>query len=70
MTMAEIRRSGKDILTPADVAEVFGSHPQTIRITAREHPERIGYPFTFAGTAMKIPRIGFINWFDHQNREG
>ena len=64
MTMTEIRESTKDILTPDDIAEVLGSHPQTIRQSARQHPELIGYPFAFHGTAMKIPRIGFINWFE------
>jgi hypothetical protein len=29
------------------------------------HPERIGYPFTFVGTRMKIPRVGFLRWYDN-----
>ena len=64
MTLAEIRQSDKDILTPDDIAEVMGSNPQTIRLSAKQHPELIGYPFAFHGSAMKIPRIGFINWFE------
>lgn len=62
MTMAEITASKEPILTPDDVAEVLGSHPATIRETAKQHPERIGYPFTFVGNRMKIPRIGFLRW--------
>lgn len=64
MTLTEIRQSDKDILTVEDIAQVFGSNPQTIRISAKQHPELIGYPFAFHGSTMKIPRIGFLNWFE------
>ena len=64
MTMTEIRKSDKDVLTVADIAPVLGAHPQWIRTTAQETPELIGYPFTFSGKRMIIPRIGFINWFE------
>ena len=64
MTMDEIRESRNDMLSPADIADVLGSDPQTIRVTARTHPERIGYPFTFVGNRIKIPRIGFIRWME------
>lgn len=61
-TIAEIRNSDKVFLTPADISGVLGSDPQTIRQTAREYPERIGFPFTFAGANMKIPRIPFLRF--------
>ncbi|MBQ9256202.1 MAG: hypothetical protein IJ181_03680 [Acidaminococcaceae bacterium] len=69
MTMNEIRNSEKDILTAYDISEVMGSKPQTIRLSAKQHPELIGYPFAFHGNRMKIPRIGFINWFDGKTKE-
>ncbi len=61
--MAEIRASDKEMLTAQDIAPVLGAHPQTIRETAKQAPERIGYPFTFSGNRMIIPRAGFINWY-------
>lgn len=64
MTLAEIKQSDKDILTAADISDLMGSDPQTIRLSAKQHPEWIGYPFAFHGSTMKIPRIGFINWFE------
>lgn len=64
MTIDEIRATDKPMLSPVDVAEVLGSDPQTIRLTAKMAPERVGYPFTFTGNRMKIPRIGFINWME------
>jgi hypothetical protein len=62
MTYQEILESGKDVLTPYDIAPVLGSDPATIRTTARDYPERVQYPFTFSGSRMKIPRLGFIAW--------
>ncbi len=64
MTIDEIRVTDKPMLSPVDVAEVLGSDPQTIRLTAKMAPERVGYPFTFTGNRMKIPRIGFIRWME------
>ena len=64
MTMAEIRASTKEMLTPADISKVIGSDQQTIRETAKQHPERIGFPWCFIGTRMKIPREGFIRWME------
>jgi len=61
-TLTELQASDKIFLTPTDISGVLGSDPQTIRQTAREHPERIGYPFTFAGSNMKIPRIPFLRF--------
>ena len=69
MTIDEIRATDKPMLSPVDVAGVLGSDPQTIRLTAKMAPERVGYPFTFTGNRMKIPRIGFINWMEGTNRD-
>lgn len=69
MTIDEIRATDKVMLSPMDVAGVLGSDPETIRLTAKMAPERVGYPFTFTGNRMKIPRIGFINWMEGTNRD-
>lgn len=62
MTMEEIKRSDKMFLTPADVAGVLKSDPQTVRVTARQRPELLGFQFTFTGNRMKIPRVAFLRW--------
>lgn len=64
MTLDEIRACGKEMLSPADISEVLGSDQETIRVTARQYPERIGFPFTFIGNRMKVPRLGFIRWME------
>ena len=61
-TLAELQASDKMFLTPAEISGVLGSDPQTIRVTARQRPDRIGFDFTFVGNRMKIPRIPFLRW--------
>ena len=64
MTLEEIKKTEKNWLTPSDIAPFIGSHPQTIINSARQHPDLVGYPFTFCGTNMKISTVGFINWYE------
>lgn len=62
MTLDEMKSSTKLFLVPADIAPILETDPHTIRCTAREKPELIGYPFTFCGCRMKIPRVSFLRW--------
>lgn len=64
LTPAVLAIMDKDgfFLTPQDIAPVLNANPNTIRDTAKEHPEQIGYPFTFNGKLMKIPKIPFLNF--------
>ena len=64
MSLEEIRSSDKLFLSPGDICSVLGSNPQTIRVTARQCPELLGFPFTFTGNRMKIPRIPFLNFIE------
>ena len=62
MTPDEIRSSDKQWLTAADVAPVIGCDPHGIRITARTHPERLGFPATCVKSRVKIPRVAFVDF--------
>jgi len=66
MTLDEIRNSTKEVLTPAEVAEVLGCDPQDIRLTAKRCPERLGFSVCVIGTRTKIPRRAFIKWIEGQ----
>lgn len=61
-TIEELINSDKVFLTPSDICGVMGCNPQTIRVTARQRPDLIGYEFTFSGNRMKIPRIPFLRY--------
>lgn len=62
MTVDEIKASTKQFLTPADIAPVLGSNPHTVRCTARQRPDLLGFEFAFTGNRMKIPRIPFLRF--------
>ena len=64
MKIEEIRTSAKDFLTPADVAPALGCDPQTLRVWARKKPEWLGFPVSLIGTRVRIPRAGFLRWYD------
>ena len=64
MTLDEIKVSDKTMLTPADIAPVLGADAQDIRIMAKLHPERLGFPVCVIGTRVKVPRVGFLKWME------
>ena len=66
-TVKELQESEKAFFTPDDVSGVLGSNPQTIRVTARQRPDLIGYEFTFVGNRMKIPKIPFLRFLGVEN---
>lgn len=52
----------KDYLTPAEIAGVLGSDPQTIRVAARVDPQRLGFPVVVIGSRVKIPKAAFLRY--------
>lgn len=69
--LRSIRESKEIYLTPAQVAPVFGSNANWIRLAARQHPEWIPFPFILSGEQLrrvKIPRADFLDWYDHMTR--
>ena len=59
--LMELMKVERDYLTPEDVAVVWNSNPQTIRLTVQEHPERFApyCPF-WTGNRLKFPKMRFI----------
>jgi len=68
MTYEEVLASDKDMLTPYDIAPILRANPATLRMTARDYPERVKFPFVFSGNRMKIPRLGFIAWMGGKDK--
>jgi hypothetical protein len=66
MTLDEIRNSTKEVLTPAEVAEVLGCDPQDIRVSARTAPEKLGFPVIIIKSRTKIPRLPFLRYMSGQ----
>lgn len=64
MTIDEIRSSTKDMLTPSDIAPVLGCHPYSLNVAAKADIKVLGFPASLIGTRLKIPRVGFLRWYD------
>ena len=64
MTMEEIKQSRKDILIPADVADVLGCDKYAINLQVKKDKETgtnsFPFPTMLIGTRVKIPRKAFI----------
>lgn len=61
-TLEELCAEEKMFFSPGDICGVLGANPQTIRVTARQRPDLIGFEFTFVGNRMKIPKIPFLRF--------
>ena len=66
MTLDEIRNSTKEVLTPAEVAEVLGCDAQDVRIQARLAPEKLCFPVIIIKSRTKIPRVPFLRFMGEQ----
>lgn len=69
MTIEDIKKMSKEILTPNDVAPVLGCDPNVIRYQASQDIKQLGFPASKIGTRVKIPRQAFIDWFTGKNME-
>ena len=66
MTMQQIRASGKEMLSPADIAPVLGCNPYSINVMAKADPARLGFPVCVIGNRVKIPRRAFLRWAGYE----
>lgn len=64
MTLQDIKQMEKDVITPAEAAQVVGCDPQLIRLEARERPENLGFPVIIVRSRIKIPRVAFIRYME------
>lgn len=64
MTIEEIKKSTKEILTPDDIAPILKCDPNVIRHQANKDIRQLGFPASKVGSRVKIPRQAFIRWFE------
>ncbi len=57
-----VQKVDREYFTAAEVCGVLGTDPQTIRDTARQRPELLGFPVTILNSRVKIPRIQFLRY--------
>lgn len=62
-TLPELtQRTSREYFTAEEVSGVLGMDPHTIRLTARQRPELLGFPTIITGTRVRIPRIPFLRF--------
>lgn len=64
MTLDELKALDRAVITPAIAAQFLGCNPYAISITARDCPERLGFPVSRVGSRTKIPRLAFIRFLE------
>lgn len=64
--LENIAASGKEMLSPADVAPVLGCNPYSINVMAKADPARLGFPVCLIGNRVKIPRRAFLRWVGYE----
>lgn len=66
MTIEEIKASKKEMLTPADIADILGCASYSINVQVTEDIKNgvnsFGFSVTKIGTRVKIPRRAFLKW--------
>lgn len=60
MTIEELMKSDKEMLTVGDIVPILGLAHRTITQQAKEAPWMLGFPVIVAGNSIRIPRKGFI----------
>ena len=64
MTIEDIKKMSKEILTPGDIAPILKCDPNIIRFQASQDIKQLGFPAAKIGTRVKIPRKAFIDWYE------
>ncbi len=70
MTLADVEKIPKEILTADDVAKWLGVDAQTIRNQAQDNPHKLGFPVIVTGTRVRIPKAGFIAFAQGITQQG
>lgn len=62
-TLPELtQKVDRDFFTADEICNVLGANPQTIRDTARQRPELLGFPAIITGSRVRFPRIPFLRF--------
>jgi len=62
-TLPELtQKADREFFTADEICGVLGMDPQTIRDTARQRPELLGFPTVITGCRVRIPRIPFLRF--------
>ena len=64
VTLDDVRKSSKDMLTPNDIAPILGVHPYSINKAKKNGT--LEFKAMFIGKNLKIPRIPFLKYMEEK----
>ena len=64
VTLDDVRKSNKDMLTPNDIAPILGVHPYSINKAKKNGT--LEFKAMFIGKNLKIPRIPFLKYMEEK----
>ena len=64
MTLEELKKLDKDVITPAEAAQVLQCDPHWIRVAAHQNKSLLGLPVIILNSRVKIPRLAFIKYME------
>jgi hypothetical protein len=50
------------MISAAEAASVLGCDQNTLRVTIKQAPERLGFPASLIGNRVRIPRLPFLRY--------
>ena len=63
LTLPELAvKTDREWFTSDEICGVLNMDPQTLRLTARQRPELLGFPAIVSGTRVRFPRIPFLRY--------
>jgi hypothetical protein len=67
MNLQDIKHSTAVFLTAKDISDIMRVDPQSIRNQAKKAPAALGFPISFVGNQLKIPRIPFLQFIGEES---
>ena len=55
-----VAKTDREWFTAEEICRVLNMDPQTLRLTARQRPELLGFPSVISGCRVRFPRIPFL----------
>ena len=62
MTLLDLEKLDKTMLTVKDIAPFLGANPYSIHCQAQANPKKLGFPVVVIGKRVRIPKDGFIKF--------
>ena len=69
MTFDEIKNYDEDTLVPTDIAPILHCSAYSINLQAQTDPTKLGFPVSMVGTRVKIPKQGFIAFWEGRKKQ-